>query len=61
LLTKNDPGDLADAATVLLVDPERRAAMGRRARTVAELEFDVRLQIDRTLDVYATAAHGIGP
>jgi hypothetical protein len=30
--------------------------MGRRARTVAEQEFDVRLQIDRTLDVYAAAA-----
>jgi glycosyltransferase involved in cell wall biosynthesis len=57
LLTKNDPGELADAATVLLVDAERRAVMGRRARTVAEQEFDVRLQIDRTLDVYAAAAH----
>lgn len=60
LLTKSDPGDLADAATVLLVDTERRAAMGRRARAVAEEEFDVRLQIDRTLDVYAAAAHRPG-
>jgi 1,2-diacylglycerol 3-alpha-glucosyltransferase len=57
LLTKSDPADLADAATVLLVDAERRAVMGRRARTVAEEEFDVRLQIERTLDVYAAAAH----
>jgi glycosyltransferase involved in cell wall biosynthesis len=56
LLTKSDPAELADAATVLLVDTERRAAMGRRARAVAEQEFDVRLQIDRTLDVYAAAA-----
>ncbi len=56
LLTKSDPGDLADAATVLLVDMERRTAMGRRAREVAEQEFDVRLQLDRTLDVYAAAA-----
>jgi 1,2-diacylglycerol 3-alpha-glucosyltransferase len=57
LLTKSDPGDLADAATVLLVDTERRTGMGRRARAVAEQEFDVRLQIDRTLDLYAEAAH----
>jgi 1,2-diacylglycerol 3-alpha-glucosyltransferase len=56
LLTKSDPADLADAATVLLVDTERRAAMGRRARAVAAQEFDVRLQIDRTLEVYAAAA-----
>jgi 1,2-diacylglycerol 3-alpha-glucosyltransferase len=56
LLTKSDPADLADAATVLLVDTERRAAMGGRARALAEQEFDVRLQIDRTLDVYAAAA-----
>jgi glycosyltransferase involved in cell wall biosynthesis len=56
LLTKSDSGDLADAATILLVDAERRMAMGRRARAVAEEEFDVRLQIDRTLDVYAAAA-----
>jgi 1,2-diacylglycerol 3-alpha-glucosyltransferase len=60
LLTKSDPADLADAATVLLVDAERRAVMGRRARTVAEQEFDVRLQIARTLDVYAAAAHCAG-
>jgi glycosyltransferase involved in cell wall biosynthesis len=60
LLTKSDPADLADAATVLLVDTERRAAMGRRARTVAEQEFDVWLQIDRTLEVYAAAAHRAG-
>ena len=29
--------------------------MGRRARAVAERAFDVRLQIERTLDVYAEA------
>jgi len=37
----------------LLLDPERRRGMGRRAREVAEGLFDVRLQIDRTLAVYA--------
>jgi len=54
--TKSDPAALAEAAVGLLLDAERRAAMGRRARALAEREFDVRLQIDRTLDVYAEAA-----
>jgi glycosyltransferase involved in cell wall biosynthesis len=55
LLTKGDPTSLAEAAIGLLLDGERRAAMAVRARDVAEREFDVRLQIDRTLDVYADA------
>lgn len=55
LLTKSDPTALAEAAIGLLLDGERRAALGARARRVAEREFDVRLQIDRTLDVYAAA------
>ena len=53
LLTKNDPTALAEATIGLVLDAERRAAMAGRARDVAEREFDVRLQIDRTLDVYA--------
>ncbi|MEX2145668.1 MAG: glycosyltransferase [Candidatus Rokuibacteriota bacterium] len=59
VLTKREAGDLADAAIGLLVDTPRRAAMGRRARAVAEQEFGVRRQIDRTLEVYA-AAHRAG-
>jgi glycosyltransferase involved in cell wall biosynthesis len=55
LLTKADPPALAEAALGLLLDHARRAAMGARARAVAEAEFDVRLQIDRTLAVYAEA------
>jgi glycosyltransferase involved in cell wall biosynthesis len=55
VLTKSDPTALAESAIGLLLDGERRAAMGLRAREVAEREFDVRLQIDRTLDVYAGA------
>ncbi len=47
---------LAEAAIGLLLDPERRARMAGRARAVAEREFDVRLQIDRTLDLYREAA-----
>jgi glycosyltransferase involved in cell wall biosynthesis len=56
ILTKAQPEVLAEAAVGLLLDDERRRAMGARAREVAVREFDVRLQIDRTLEVYAAAA-----
>jgi glycosyltransferase involved in cell wall biosynthesis len=55
ILTKSDPAALAEAAIGLLLDPERRRGMARRAREVAERQFDVRLQIDRTLAVYLDA------
>jgi glycosyltransferase involved in cell wall biosynthesis len=55
VLTKGDPAALAEAAIGLLIDPARRATMALRARQLAEREFDVRLQIDRTLEVYAGA------
>jgi glycosyltransferase involved in cell wall biosynthesis len=55
LLTKPDPAALAEAAIGLLLDADRRHRMAQRAREVAEREFDVRLQIDRTLSVYAEA------
>lgn len=56
VLTKNDPAALGDAVIRLLLDPGRRRQMARRAREIAEREFDVRLQIERTLNVYANAA-----
>jgi glycosyltransferase involved in cell wall biosynthesis len=55
VLTKGDPSALAEAAIGLLVDPARRATMALRARQLAEREFDVALQIDRTLAVYTDA------
>ena len=55
VLAKPEPTALAEAAIGLLLDHERRAAMAARARAVAEREFDVRLQIDRTLAVYTEA------
>jgi 1,2-diacylglycerol 3-alpha-glucosyltransferase len=55
VLTKATPAALAEAAIDLLLDPDRRRALGRRAREVAEREFDVCLQIDRTLEVYQEA------
>ena len=60
LLTKNEPAALAEAAIGLLLDSVRRHGMAERARRVAEGEFDVRLQIDRTLAVYAAARERIG-
>lgn len=55
ILTKATPAALAEATIDLLLDPDRRRALGRWAREVAEREFDVRLQIDRTLEVYEEA------
>jgi glycosyltransferase involved in cell wall biosynthesis len=55
ILTKGDPAALAEAVIGLLLDSERRRAMARRAREIAERLFDVRLQIDRTMAVYADA------
>ena len=60
LLTKADPAALAEAAIGLLLDAERRSAMGRRAREIALREFDARLQIDRTLEVYGEAGDRLG-
>jgi glycosyltransferase involved in cell wall biosynthesis len=61
ILTKGDPAALAEAAIGLLLDAERRRAMGVRARQVAERDFGVDLQIARTLDVYAEArARAVG-
>jgi len=55
LLTKSDPDALADAAIGLLLDDARRRRMSACARQIAEREFDVQLQIDRTLAVYTEA------
>jgi glycosyltransferase involved in cell wall biosynthesis len=55
LLTKGDPTALAEATIGLLLDEPRRRHMGRVARSVAEAEFDGRVQIARTLAVYADA------
>lgn len=55
VLTKGDPDGLAEAVIGILLDAERRRVMRVRAREVAEREFDVRLQINRTLAVYEVA------
>jgi 1,2-diacylglycerol 3-alpha-glucosyltransferase len=60
ILTKADPAALAEAAVGLLLDGDRRAAMGARARQVAAQGFDVTRQITRTLEVYAEAQARVG-
>ncbi|HEV8616275.1 MAG TPA: glycosyltransferase [Methylomirabilota bacterium] len=55
LLTKSEMPALAEAAIGLLLDAERRRGMAVRARQIAEQEFDVDRQIERTLEVYAQA------
>src|SRR5206468_3315470 len=57
ILTKNDATALAEAVISLLLDPGRRLAMAARARQIAEAEFDVRIQIDRTLALYRETLH----
>jgi glycosyltransferase involved in cell wall biosynthesis len=47
----SDPGALARAVGELLHDGERRAAMGREARALAEARFDVERMLDETADV----------
>jgi len=55
LLTKSDTTALADAVISLLLDDSRRATMARAARGLAQRQFDVRAQIERTLAVYREA------
>ena len=55
LLTKADPESLAEAAIGLLLDDPRRRTMAARARQIAERDFDVHGQIDRTLELYEAA------
>ena len=41
------------ALRTLINDPELRARYGKAGRQLAESEFDLRLVLDQTLDVYA--------
>lgn len=53
LVPARDAAALAAAISELLQDPQRRAAMGRAARRLAEREFDVRDVVARHHEVYA--------
>jgi glycosyltransferase involved in cell wall biosynthesis len=56
LLTKADTGELSDAAIGLLLDRERRIAMGRAARRVAERQFSAVGQVAVMARHYAALA-----
>jgi glycosyltransferase involved in cell wall biosynthesis len=47
-----DPGALAAAITTMIAEPERRRAMGDRARAIAEQRFTVDTTVDRYLALY---------
>jgi glycosyltransferase involved in cell wall biosynthesis len=53
LVAPRAPAALAAAIAELATDADRRAAMGRAARTKALAEFDQQTCIDRTLATYA--------
>jgi 1,2-diacylglycerol 3-alpha-glucosyltransferase len=52
LLTKGDPRELADAAIGLLLDPERRLAMGHAARLAVERDFSAVRQVQTMIAHY---------
>jgi 1,2-diacylglycerol 3-alpha-glucosyltransferase len=52
LLTKAEPRELADAAICLLLDPERRRAMGRAARAIAERHFSAARRVESMVEHY---------
>ena len=53
VLTKSDARDLAEAAVGLLLDDERRRALGRQARAVAERSFAAAAQVEVMARHYA--------
>jgi glycosyltransferase involved in cell wall biosynthesis len=52
VLTKGEAGDMADAAIGLLLDPERRHAMGHAARRLAEARFSATRQVEAMVGHY---------
>jgi 1,2-diacylglycerol 3-alpha-glucosyltransferase len=58
VLTKSAAGELADAAIGLLLDPERRAAMGQAARRLAEARFSAERQIEAMAGHYRALIAG---
>ncbi len=41
------------AIELLLIDKEKRYAMGKKSRALAEIKFDINLIVEKTLEVYA--------
>jgi glycosyltransferase involved in cell wall biosynthesis len=57
-LTKSDTGEMADAAIGLLLDAERRVAMGQAARRLAEARFSTERQIHAMVGRYEALCRG---
>jgi len=58
VLTKGQAGEIADAAIGLLLDGERRAAMGQAARRLAEQRFSATRQLEAMLGHYRKLVGG---
>ncbi|MDY0169942.1 MAG: glycosyltransferase family 4 protein, partial [Thermoguttaceae bacterium] len=56
----DDPSALADALVAMADDPERRRAMGRRARILAESTFDRDMLGNTLVDYLESVAHTLG-
>jgi glycosyltransferase involved in cell wall biosynthesis len=52
LVAPGDPTALAEAVSALLADPDRRAALGARARAVAITHFRLSAHVEAVMDVY---------
>ena len=57
-LTKGETGEMADAAIGLLLDAERRTAMGQAARRLVEARFSRPRQIDAMVAHYEALHRG---
>lgn len=60
LVPPRDAQRLADAIELLLRDPQRRQAMGRAARELAEREFGIERVVASHLEIYRTLGGGNG-
>jgi len=61
LVPARDAAALADRLRALLIDADRRAAMGLRGRAIAEAEFGVARVVDATLELYRRLLDRAGP
>ena len=57
LVRPSDAFDLSRQIRVLLADPDRRLAMGRRARELARQRYDRRTRVQTLLEVYSQVRH----
>ena len=60
LVPPGDAAGLSEAFRHLVRDPELRGRIGENGRTDAVARFDVELQVDRYVELYARARNGIG-